>query len=99
MIVAAGTCSEPQTPTNGQKIGSDYSLGAQVTFSCNDGYSLVGSSSLNCAASGSTVDWDAAVPTCQGIIDIIINRCFSAQLTSYLFTFFLLGCDCCSWYM
>ena len=90
MIVAAGICSEPQTPTNGQKTGNDYSLGAQVTFSCNDGYSLVGSSSLNCAASGSTVDWDAAVPTCQGIIDIIIKRCFSAQLTSDLFTFFLL---------
>ena len=91
MIVAAGICSEPQTPTNGQKTGSDYSLGAQVTFSCSDGYSLVGSSSLNCAASGSNVDWDAAVPTCQGIIDIIIKRCFSTQLTSYLFTFFLLG--------
>ena len=99
MILVAGICSEPQTPTNGQKTGSDYSLGAQVTFSCNNGYSLVGSSSLNCAASGSNVDWDAAVPTCQGIIDIIIKRCFSAQLTSWSFASLYIFYDCCSWYM
>ena len=70
VILVAGICSEPQTPTNGQKTGSDYSLGAQVTFSCSDGYSLVGSSSLNCEASGSTVNWSGNIPTCQGTSDL-----------------------------
>eukprot|EP00794_Sanderia_malayensis_P007132 gene7132-7937_t len=54
-------CGNPGTPANGEKHGSDYRVGKSVSFDCNAGYSLRGSSLRTCGQSGS---WDGAQPRC-----------------------------------
>lgn len=54
-------CPDPGTPTYGFKIGTDYSVGAIVEYSCADGYSLVGSSSRTCQLDGT---WSGSLPQC-----------------------------------
>ena len=66
IIIIAGSCSDPTVPKNGLKSGTDYSLGAMVTFSCNEGYSVAGASTISCVGSGSSVMWSETIPTCQG---------------------------------
>ena len=56
-------CGEIIAPTNGQvdlTAGTTYE--SVVVFQCNNGYDLVGESSLECLASGS---WDNVKPTCN----------------------------------
>ena len=48
-------------PTNGAASIINGTTGMNSTFSCNAGFSLVGTSVATCLASGS---WSAAVPTC-----------------------------------
>lgn len=55
------TCGDPGTPTNGVKIGSDYSIGAVVKYRCRVSYLLVGSSSRVCQIDGS---WSDSLPSC-----------------------------------
>ena len=66
IILVAGSCTDPVVPNNGLKQGTDNSLGATVTYSCNDGYSLVGAVTISCQGSGSSVMWSDSIPTCQG---------------------------------
>ncbi|XP_070546017.1 C4b-binding protein beta chain-like [Ptychodera flava] len=54
-------CTDPgAAPTNGQKTGTTYTLGATVNYTCDDGYTLSGPGELTCT-DGS---WDNSVPTC-----------------------------------
>ena len=48
---------------NGRVSLSGVSVGDTATFTCNDGYELVGDSSLICLSDGS---WDSSPPVCQG---------------------------------
>ena len=56
-------CSNVTQLNNGRTIGSNYTFGDSVTFSCNRGYKLSGEFSITCQANGS---WTAGMPTCEG---------------------------------
>ncbi|NXB58859.1 CSMD3 protein, partial [Struthidea cinerea] len=45
---ASNLCPDPGEPENGKRIGSDFSLGATVQFSCDEDYVLQGSKSITC---------------------------------------------------
>ncbi|XP_077308733.1 E-selectin-like isoform X2 [Lithobates pipiens] len=58
-------CSSLLAPTNGQvecQNGSKYN--SKCTFSCAEGFKMVGSSDLQCQISG---NWTSSVPTCQAV--------------------------------
>ncbi|XP_078598815.1 seizure protein 6 homolog isoform X2 [Branchiostoma floridae x Branchiostoma japonicum] len=57
----ATVCPDPGSPDYGSRVGGDFLTGSTVQFSCDDGYTLHGNSSLTCA-DGS---WDAPLPTCR----------------------------------
>lgn len=46
------SCGYLSPPTNGMKNGTMYLQGSRVVFSCEDGYSLEGSSERVCQADG-----------------------------------------------
>ena len=57
-------CTDPGTPTNGNKNSSIYTYNSVVSFQCNFGYFLSGSVSLNCLSNGS---WNDTPPTCNPV--------------------------------
>ncbi|KAM9148148.1 membrane cofactor protein-like isoform 2-T2 [Pangshura tecta] len=52
---------------NGRVDLTSLKVGTTATFSCNEGYRLIGTTSAKCVASGNEVDWDKEVPVCQAI--------------------------------
>ncbi|KAM9329386.1 sushi, von Willebrand factor type A, EGF and pentraxin domain-containing protein 1 [Gastrophryne carolinensis] len=57
-------CSDPGEPENGNYTGKEFSVGSKLTFSCNEGYNLIGSEIVMCLESG---DWNTAIPYCQAM--------------------------------
>lgn len=57
-------CGKPSIPQHGSMSGSDFAFGGSVVFSCDVGWVLQGSKTLECLDSGK---WDAAVPTCTPV--------------------------------
>ncbi|XP_065841870.1 CUB and sushi domain-containing protein 1-like [Oscarella lobularis] len=55
------TCASLSTPLNGVKTGTSVTYGSIVKFSCKSGYTLSGSSSRSCSASG---DLTGTQPVC-----------------------------------
>ncbi|CAH1241297.1 COL6A3 [Branchiostoma lanceolatum] len=53
-------CGDPGAPVNGYRRGSFFE-GTTITFGCNDGYLLVGSTNASCRGDGT---WSDPVPTC-----------------------------------
>ena len=65
--IAGVTCTDPGRPADGAQIATSYELGKQVSFTCNrTGFSPSSSSPLTCILDGSTLKWNAALPTCRG---------------------------------
>ena len=68
---AAPTCdlvdcgAAPMSSPDGTSSGSGTTFGSTVTYSCNTGYDLVGSTSTTCQANGT---WSDAAPACN-IVD------------------------------
>ncbi|XP_035690033.1 CUB and sushi domain-containing protein 3-like [Branchiostoma floridae] len=60
---SAGQCPAPTPPTNGGVTGT-YSLGDTVTFTCNTGYNMAGSSTLTCQTD---LTWGGSPPTCTAV--------------------------------
>ncbi|XP_064626004.1 sushi, von Willebrand factor type A, EGF and pentraxin domain-containing protein 1-like [Lineus longissimus] len=58
------SCNTPRAIANGTVIGGDFTFGAQVLFSCDRGYRLVGSPLTECRADGS---WSHEEATCKRI--------------------------------
>ena len=64
-------CAQVQCPrivrTIGLTISDDSSTGlnAVVTFSCDNGNSLIGASEIKCLPSGR---WNAPIPVCQDVV-------------------------------
>ncbi|XP_019862954.1 PREDICTED: CUB and sushi domain-containing protein 3-like, partial [Amphimedon queenslandica] len=54
-------CSNPGTPTNGERFGSVFTYNAEVVYSCNEEYSLVGVPVITCQSNGY---WSDALPSC-----------------------------------
>ena len=54
-------CAEITTPLNGSKIQTTNGTSTLLTFNCDIGFTLIGSSELICLRDGS---WSELVPTC-----------------------------------
>lgn len=63
LYLAEKTCKSLSDPKNGLKIGNSYTCNDGVSFNCNSGYAIVGSSRLTCKTDGS---WSADAPSCTG---------------------------------
>lgn len=58
------TCGDPGAPSNGKLLGSNFGPGAKVTYTCNVGYVLTGSSTRSCLST--SLIWSGAAPSCTG---------------------------------
>ena len=58
-------CKTPRNPENGHSFGETYTVGAEVTFSCEEGYQLVGAARITCLESG---EWSHLIPYCEGML-------------------------------
>ncbi|KAG6931519.1 complement component 4 binding protein alpha [Chelydra serpentina] len=59
-------CKPPELQ-NGRVDVTDLRFGATANFSCNEGYRLIGTTSVECVVVGNGVDWDKELPVCQAI--------------------------------
>ncbi|XP_041840984.1 sushi, von Willebrand factor type A, EGF and pentraxin domain-containing protein 1 isoform X2 [Melanotaenia boesemani] len=57
-------CQTPGSPEFGYRDGSNFLMGSEVVFGCDDGYELIGSSRLHCLDSGT---WNDSVPYCRAL--------------------------------
>ncbi|EMP25344.1 CUB and sushi domain-containing protein 3 [Chelonia mydas] len=64
--IGLDSCPEPQTPSNGIKIGDRYMVGDVVSFHCDQGYSLQGHSHITCMP-GPVRRWNYPIPICLGV--------------------------------
>ena len=55
-------CSDPRPFAYGNVIGTSYTPGSVVKFTCQSGFQLVGSSSLRCSKG----QWFGTFPRCVG---------------------------------
>ena len=73
-------CGRPSAPANGQVSGSDFSLGAVVTFSCDPKYRIKGPARRRCGVNG----W-GRLPTCvrkSHRIKSLIHACFCLSVVA-----------------
>ncbi|CAH2293998.1 sushi, von Willebrand factor type A, EGF and pentraxin domain-containing 1 [Pelobates cultripes] len=56
------TCDSPNGITNGEIIGTDYSVGKEILYKCNQGYKIQGIAKRICLSDGT---WDVQAPVCQ----------------------------------
>lgn len=59
------SCGEPGVPANGLRFGEDFTIGQNVTYSCQPGYVMENGSFVirTCTHNGT---WSGTLPTCQG---------------------------------
>ncbi|XP_019343511.2 CUB and sushi domain-containing protein 2 isoform X1 [Alligator mississippiensis] len=78
------SCGDLPTPPNGNKIGTLTDYGATAIFSCNTGYTLVGSRVRECMANGL---WSGAEVKCLaghcGLPDPIVNGQINGENYNY----------------
>lgn len=56
-------CWNPGYPEFGHRDGSNFIVGSEVVFTCEEGYELIGSSHMQCTEIG---EWDGTFPYCKG---------------------------------
>ena len=101
MISLSGTmcvalfCDELLNPENGEVSVPSRLPGSTATYSCNDGFKLIGSSTRNCQSNGF---WTGIIPLCQRknynyMISFLAHcssyRCWSFVLLFVFFSFWL----------
>lgn len=59
-------CSPLKTPPNGRLALTKISYNGQAKFTCEDGFTLMGSEIITCGASG---NWSDGIPHCQSIYE------------------------------
>ncbi|NXQ49316.1 CR2 protein, partial [Catharus fuscescens] len=65
-VCQAVKCLQPPNIPNGKVRGNTsdtFPSGAEVWYSCNPGYSLLGTAVINCTGSGT---WSRPLPQCKG---------------------------------
>ena len=68
-IVLAINCGEPVSITNGDVSYSSTIVDSLATYSCNNGYTLVGDSdTVKCTNSG---EWEGSIPACIGTLQFL----------------------------
>ena len=63
IYVTALVCRALEAPENGEMTGESFSFGSRVVFNCQEGYTIVGSSTLTCQEDGR---WSDNTPRCEG---------------------------------
>ncbi len=70
LAVIPTVCPDLPTPTNGESVGynnmgtmNNRPVGAVATYSCADGYILMGNMTRDCGSDG---EWSGPAPTCEG---------------------------------
>uniref|UniRef100_A0A8D2L0D4 CUB and Sushi multiple domains 2 n=1 Tax=Varanus komodoensis TaxID=61221 RepID=A0A8D2L0D4_VARKO len=66
------SCGDLPVPSNGNRIGTLTTYGATAIFSCNTGYTLVGSRVRECMANGL---WSGLEVTCLGDNQLLSGHC------------------------
>lgn len=74
LSLAVISCGSLSFPPNGNKIGTLTVYGATAIFTCNTGYTLVGSHVRECLASGL---WSGTETRCLGTCTPLISPCFA----------------------
>ncbi|XP_076997754.1 sushi, von Willebrand factor type A, EGF and pentraxin domain-containing protein 1 isoform X2 [Tamandua tetradactyla] len=57
-------CKAPENPEGGRFSGDVYTVGAEITLSCEEGYQLMGEAKITCLESG---EWNHPIPHCARI--------------------------------
>lgn len=60
-LLVAIVCGLPPTIPNGQVVGTDFTWGSSISYSCNQGYQLSLPTVLTCQGSG---NWSGEKPQC-----------------------------------
>ncbi|XP_053098637.1 membrane cofactor protein-like isoform X12 [Hemicordylus capensis] len=60
-------CAPPDLENGRVTTSTDYRLGAEITFTCDFGFRLIGRNSARCTLAGGVVAWDYQGPLCQRI--------------------------------
>lgn len=60
------TCGDPGVPANGLKAGDDFTVGHNVTFTCQPGYVMMGDDNAVTRTCTNNSTWSGTLPTCQG---------------------------------
>uniref|UniRef100_A0AAV2KP80 Sushi, von Willebrand factor type A, EGF and pentraxin domain-containing protein 1 n=1 Tax=Knipowitschia caucasica TaxID=637954 RepID=A0AAV2KP80_KNICA len=57
-------CEDPGAPVNGRRESSNFLMGSESVFGCDNGYELIGAARLKCLETG---DWDNMRPYCRAL--------------------------------
>uniref|UniRef100_A0A8D2Q1E1 Sushi, von Willebrand factor type A, EGF and pentraxin domain containing 1 n=1 Tax=Varanus komodoensis TaxID=61221 RepID=A0A8D2Q1E1_VARKO len=57
-------CKHPGDPEHGHSHGNSYSVGSEISFSCDKGYQLKGVNKVTCLESG---EWSHLIPYCEAV--------------------------------
>jgi len=62
-VIAAVDCGQLTAPVNGTRFGTKTFFPNSMTFSCDEGFDLIGSSRRTCQSNGT---WSGSSTTCKG---------------------------------
>lgn len=69
------TCGDPGVPANGIKAGDDFTVGRNVTFTCQPGYVMMGGNNAVTRTCTNNSTWSGTLPTCQGKNHSKVHTC------------------------
>ncbi|XP_035256647.1 CUB and sushi domain-containing protein 1a isoform X1 [Anguilla anguilla] len=59
-----GFCGDPGVPPHGSRLGEEFKLKSLLRFTCETGYTLIGSAERTCLFNGS---WSGTQPMCEAV--------------------------------
>uniref|UniRef100_A0A3P8W7T0 CUB and Sushi multiple domains 1 n=1 Tax=Cynoglossus semilaevis TaxID=244447 RepID=A0A3P8W7T0_CYNSE len=64
VTMESDSCLDPGIPVNGRRLGGSFSIGSQVSFACDAGYTLSDQEPIICER---THQWSHALPSCDAL--------------------------------
>lgn len=58
----AKSCGEPASVLNAQRIGDSFIIASSVSYTCNEGFEMIGQSRRYCQSDG---QWSGQAPQCE----------------------------------